>query len=95
MPSFFGRRIVARGHFGDGGVFRGCGPIFPFLPGPEFLVSLFQLIPLMALVENGRKADDQQKRDKKNHGAEFGAIGFHIRAAVPTGSKIDDDGYNE
>ena len=69
--------------------------IFPGFPGEELPVPLFKLIPLMPLVKDGGKAHDQQQRDKKDYRVEILAIGFYLGPFIPTGDKIDDDGYHK
>jgi hypothetical protein len=56
---------------------------------------LFVLVPLVALIEDGGETDDQEEGDEEDDGVEVGAMRFHVGPFVPTGSKIDDDGYNQ
>ena len=71
------------------------GGIFTVFPGQEFPVALFVLIPLMPLVKDGGEGHDQQERDEQDRGIEILAIGFHLGPFVPTGGKIDDNGYHK
>jgi len=84
------------GRFGRVGWRRRFGGGFFFLEaGPEFLVVLFILVPLVALIKDRREGDDQQEGDEEDHRVKVGAMGFHVSPSVPTRRKIDDDGYNE
>ena len=82
-------------HLAGRGAGVGGGGFLFFEPGPEFLVVLFVLVPLVALIEDGGETDDQEEGYEEDDGVEVGAMRFHVGPFVPTGSKIDDDGYNE
>ena len=79
---------------GVAGLARGiaCGAGFA---GEEFAVTLFVLIPLMPLIKDRNKADDEEEGDKKDPGVEVLAIGFHVGPFIPAGGEIDHNRYNK
>jgi hypothetical protein len=71
------------------------GRFLSYPTGQEFLIVLFVLVPLVALIKDSCKTDDQQKGDQEHHRIKISAVRFHVGSSVPAGRKIDDDGYNE
>jgi hypothetical protein len=71
------------------------GRFLPYPASQEFPIVLFILVPLVALIKDGCKTDDQHQGDQEHHRIKIGAVRFHVGSSVPAGRKIDDDRYNE
>jgi hypothetical protein len=65
---------------------------FVGMTGEQFAISLFILIPFVLLRENSHEDHDEQQGDQQR---EATGIEYHAGLFIPSGGKIDDDGYDE